>query len=117
MRLQTPQEIRQSKLGMLFFAVPAVVLLSILMLVGFPSDLWTPTGTGDFLRAFICAILFALAGFLVYASIPVVQDWEVRTSLGLIVNPLTYSLPPLGFAGLAGCIVLIIRYVYLLILG
>jgi hypothetical protein len=116
LRSQTHKEKAQGKRIMRWAGIAAGVLLGILLLIGFPSNLWTPNGAGDFLRGLLCAVLFAAAGVFLLGATPLIEDWEVRKHKGPgpIINPLAASIPLYGFAGVVACVVFIIRYAYLL---
>ena len=90
----------------------SIVLLVILLIIGFPSDLWTPIGGGGFFRAFLTAGLIAAAGTVLAGPMVASEDWEVRshTGSGPIINPLCSSVGFFAGGAWIAAIVLAIRF-------
>lgn len=115
MTTHTPEEKAKGKKVMLLAGMLAGGLLGTLLVIGFPSSLWSPAKASDFLRGLLCVLLFAATGAILVGAWPVLEDWEVRTHKGSgpIVNPVTVPVLTYGSIALVVCVVIIVRYAYL----
>ena len=100
--------------------VIGAVLLAVLSVIGFPQDLWTPSGGGELLRAFLTAgLVFCLVLVLVGPAM-YVEAAEARRaalpSLSPRVSRFSVTASPILWVGIgiAACAVLVIRYIYLI---
>ncbi|MDP8239084.1 MAG: hypothetical protein P9X24_08340 [Candidatus Hatepunaea meridiana] len=93
-----------------------IVFLIILIFIGFPNDLWTPDGTVEFVRAFLTVALIACGSIALIRVFTALEDWEGGSYAGddgPIFNSLSGWLSMLPFVGIIGCVVYVIRYIYL----
>lgn len=99
------------------------VLLSVLLVIGFPQSLWTPIGGSEFLRAFLTAGLIFCGALMLIGPAKYVEDAEARRpALALrLQSPrasrFSVTAGPIVWVGLglAASTLLVIRYLYLIV--
>jgi hypothetical protein len=102
--------------------VIGAVLLGVLLVIGFPEDLWTPSGGGELFRAFLTAGLIFCGALALIGPAMYVEDAEARRpalpSLSPRVSRVSVTAGPIVWVGLGlvVCAVLVIRYIYLIVI-
>jgi hypothetical protein len=93
-----------------------LIPLTLLLLFGFPSHLWTPVDGRDLARAFLTIGMVASGSIaLGWGPRAAIEDAEVRgQGGGEILNPWSGIISMWVGAALIACIVLAARYVYLM---
>lgn len=96
-----------------------MILLVTLLIIGFPSHLWTPVGAAAFLRCFLTVGLLLCTSMVLMGVSEFIEDKEVRQHLVLyrsdqpLYNPESFGPGLLALLGGIACIVLVLRYIYL----
>ncbi len=101
------------------------VLLGVLMVIGFPKDLWTPSGDSELVRAALTTGLIFCAGLALIGPAMYVEDAQARhpelvlSSLSPRSSRFSVTAGPIVWVGLGFAVsaILVVRYVYLIVTG
>lgn len=113
MRRHSSVEIKYSWRITLVSGLIGLVILIVLLIIGFPSDLFFPVGAGGWLRALLVLALILCASFVLFGPQTALEDYEVRkhTGSGPILNPFSYLLGLWTGLGIIFCIILALAWI------
>lgn len=113
MRRHSSIEIKDSWRITLLSVLVGLVILVILLIIGFPPDIFFPLGTNEWLRALLTLAFILCASFALVGPQTALEDYEVRTHTGgdAIFNPVSYMLSLITGLGVLFCILLALAWI------